>query len=276
MTNQPFLIPFRDILAELYPTEQDARVVVYDSGLVPMRITFSSRAQTNWHNILTEAIYQNRLDNLLQIVNSTYGNNLSFQSIYSQYLHNIDHNIDHKSNMMLSDIENEIQEINRYQGPDRLGNTNVFTEDLIINATFINQAFALFGQFLRKYYFKPFLYIISIFLILLELNHFNFSSELLWILTICKATLMGITIGSLSDSVPYIKGQNSNLIIHSLGGSLLFTAIFVLLPSTVTDLRGVGSVVDTIMASAVGAMVGIIFTPILKEMAASIIIDTED
>lgn len=58
----------RNALAALYPVDEDARLVVDDAGLAAIGIAFSSRAQTNWHNILVEAVRQGCLDILLRIV----------------------------------------------------------------------------------------------------------------------------------------------------------------------------------------------------------------
>jgi hypothetical protein len=63
--DQIIFAALRDVLAELYAEESTARVVVGDAGLDAKQIAFSSRAQTNWHNILAVAIRQARLDPLL-------------------------------------------------------------------------------------------------------------------------------------------------------------------------------------------------------------------
>ena len=65
----------REVLADLYPEENAARVVVADAGLDAKQITFSARAQTNWHNILAEAIRQARLDHLLKLALADYAAN---------------------------------------------------------------------------------------------------------------------------------------------------------------------------------------------------------
>jgi tetratricopeptide (TPR) repeat protein len=90
MESHALFAALREALAELYPKEQDAVVVVTDAGLDARQIAFSSRAQTNWHNILTEAIRQNRLDALLQVVRTAYGDNPALQATYDQYRHLID------------------------------------------------------------------------------------------------------------------------------------------------------------------------------------------
>lgn len=83
--DQAIFAALRDALAILYPEEQSARVVVDDAGLAPTQILFSSRAQTNWHNILTEANRQSRLETLLQVVRANYANNPMFQTADDQY-----------------------------------------------------------------------------------------------------------------------------------------------------------------------------------------------
>ncbi|MFZ4656662.1 MAG: effector-associated domain EAD1-containing protein [Caldilineaceae bacterium] len=75
----------RDVLADLYPEENAARVVVDDAGLDAKQIPFSSRAQTNWHNILAEAIRQARLDPLLKIALADYAATPVLLAAYGQY-----------------------------------------------------------------------------------------------------------------------------------------------------------------------------------------------
>ncbi|MCB0185212.1 MAG: tetratricopeptide repeat protein, partial [Caldilineaceae bacterium] len=75
----------RDLLASLYPAADDARVAVHDAELDTSQIAFSNRAQTNWHNILAEAIRQERLDTLLQVVCADYSNNSALQTACEQY-----------------------------------------------------------------------------------------------------------------------------------------------------------------------------------------------
>ena len=82
---QAIFAVLRDTLAVLYPIDQDARRVVDDAGLIAIRITFSSRAQTNWHNILAEAVRQNSLDLLLKVALSDYTANPSLLVAYDQY-----------------------------------------------------------------------------------------------------------------------------------------------------------------------------------------------
>lgn len=54
MDSHTIFAQLRDVLAELYPREEDARLVAHDAGLDEKLITFSPRAQTNWHNILAD------------------------------------------------------------------------------------------------------------------------------------------------------------------------------------------------------------------------------
>ena len=82
---QVIFAALRDILAELYAEESTARTVVHDAGLDAKQIPFSARAQTNWHNILAEAIRQARLDPLLKIALADYAANPALLAAYGQY-----------------------------------------------------------------------------------------------------------------------------------------------------------------------------------------------
>ena len=53
-------------------------MVVADAGIAPQRITFSPKADTNWHAILEEARRQEKLDALLERVKLDYGANRTF------------------------------------------------------------------------------------------------------------------------------------------------------------------------------------------------------
>ena len=86
MDSQTIFAQLRDALAELYPEEQDAHVILSDAGVDARRITFSARTRTNWHNILTETIRQNRLNPLLEIVHKDYPDDRAFLNAYTAYL----------------------------------------------------------------------------------------------------------------------------------------------------------------------------------------------
>lgn len=89
MESQTIFAALRDVFAELYPQEADARVVVADAGLEINQIAFHSRAQTNWHNIVTEAVRQSCLDRLLAIVQANYKDYQPLQAaavIYQQFV----------------------------------------------------------------------------------------------------------------------------------------------------------------------------------------------
>ncbi|MEZ4861240.1 MAG: effector-associated domain EAD1-containing protein [Caldilineaceae bacterium] len=90
MESQTIFAALRDAFAELYPEESSARVVAEDAGLEPSLIAFSPRAQTNWHNILAEAIRQNGLDQLLAIARSNYGNFPAFRAAMAAYQQHIE------------------------------------------------------------------------------------------------------------------------------------------------------------------------------------------
>lgn len=79
------LAALRDACATLYPEEQAARVIVADAGLDERLIAFSSRAQTNWHNILAEAIRNHCLDTLLERVQAEYAAYLPLQTAIATY-----------------------------------------------------------------------------------------------------------------------------------------------------------------------------------------------
>ena len=49
------LIALRYVLADLYPTVRDSRVVVSDAGIPPAYVEFSDKAITNWFEILRQA-----------------------------------------------------------------------------------------------------------------------------------------------------------------------------------------------------------------------------
>ena len=81
--SQTIFAALRDALASLYSAEQDARVVVDDAGLVAIQIAFSTRAQTNWHNILSAALQQQRLEVLLEVARNEYLDN---EALYTAHL----------------------------------------------------------------------------------------------------------------------------------------------------------------------------------------------
>ena len=95
----------RDALADLYPTQQDANIIVHDVGLIAREITFSSRAKTNWHNILTAALQQQRLDALLEVVRKDYASNPALQTAYTAYQDLIEQGESLTSSAHLEDVD---------------------------------------------------------------------------------------------------------------------------------------------------------------------------
>src|SRR4051812_8033814 len=85
LDRQTIFAALRDALATLYPIDQDARRVVDDVGIIAIKITFSARAQTNWHNILAEAIEQDRLLSLLEMARNDYLDNQSLAAACAAY-----------------------------------------------------------------------------------------------------------------------------------------------------------------------------------------------
>jgi len=85
INSQAIFAALRNALAALYPKEEDARVVVDDAGLPAANISFCARAQTNWHNILAEAVRQERVEPLLYFALSPYSVNPALLAAYAQY-----------------------------------------------------------------------------------------------------------------------------------------------------------------------------------------------
>ena len=82
--NQAFYA-LRDVLANLYPDEVDGRRVADESGLTITRITFSAQAVQNWTNILTYALNQESLSDVVEIAQGEYGKNPKLASAWSAY-----------------------------------------------------------------------------------------------------------------------------------------------------------------------------------------------
>ncbi|MFN2245285.1 MAG: FxSxx-COOH system tetratricopeptide repeat protein [Anaerolineae bacterium] len=70
----PGLAKLRDLLAELYPTEQLSRELLAQVGLPTGRILFSSATTSNWFNILTEADLHDRVGDLVAVACEDFPN----------------------------------------------------------------------------------------------------------------------------------------------------------------------------------------------------------
>lgn len=68
----PTLTELRDLLADLYPTAQDARRVVEEAGLPPARIAFESTAVNTWHSILREAGKRQMVQTIIDVAQRDY------------------------------------------------------------------------------------------------------------------------------------------------------------------------------------------------------------
>ena len=77
----------RDVLAHLYPEKSSASRVAEDAGLSLAFVALNDRAIDNWHAIVQEAKKQDRLAQLLAVVDAEYGNNPQWRAV-SQQLHN--------------------------------------------------------------------------------------------------------------------------------------------------------------------------------------------
>jgi hypothetical protein len=85
MTKNEVMRALRKVLADLYPKQEDAEVVVIDAGLNPSFIPFSTKSINNWYSILQEAEKRNLVGAILQVVNEMYGDSLTFQQVYQAY-----------------------------------------------------------------------------------------------------------------------------------------------------------------------------------------------
>lgn len=83
--NPTIFAKLRNVLARLFPDESSIRCVVEDAGLDQQKIDFGSSAINVWHFVLTEAEKVDRIEALLQVVESEYGNNREFQAACQAY-----------------------------------------------------------------------------------------------------------------------------------------------------------------------------------------------
>ena len=82
--NQAFYA-LRDVLANLYPNEVDGQRVASEAGLAITRIAFSAQAVQNWTNILTYALNQESLADVVRIAQGEYGKNQKLANAWSAY-----------------------------------------------------------------------------------------------------------------------------------------------------------------------------------------------
>lgn len=83
--NPTILADLRNVLADLYPDEPSICRLVDDAGIARQKIAFGSSAGNIWHSVLIEAEKVDRVEALLQIVKSEYGNNREFQAACQAY-----------------------------------------------------------------------------------------------------------------------------------------------------------------------------------------------
>lgn len=77
----------RDVLAHLYPEKSSASRVAEDAGLSLTLLALNDRAIENWHAVVQEAKKQERLAQLLSVVDQDYGGNPTLRAV-SQQLRN--------------------------------------------------------------------------------------------------------------------------------------------------------------------------------------------
>lgn len=75
----PSLNELRDVLAGLFPDEEDARRIATSAGLEPQYIRFDDKPINVWHNILEEATRRDKLQALLDQARHAYPNNPALQ-----------------------------------------------------------------------------------------------------------------------------------------------------------------------------------------------------
>lgn len=72
------------LLAELYPDQASVVRIAQSAGIHTQLVLLTNQALNNWHAILQEAEKQNRLAELLVVVEEEYGENPQFQAIRKQ------------------------------------------------------------------------------------------------------------------------------------------------------------------------------------------------
>lgn len=71
----PNLVNLRDLLADLYWDKNDARRLAQQAGLRVAMIAFSDKPIATWHNILTDALNRNKLDDVINAASQEYPEN---------------------------------------------------------------------------------------------------------------------------------------------------------------------------------------------------------
>jgi hypothetical protein len=79
------LSQLRDVLAGLYPTQEDAGLVVADAGLDAQHIAFSAKAVNNWQAILEEAQKQDQVEDLIVVATKRFPKNKSLLAAVDTY-----------------------------------------------------------------------------------------------------------------------------------------------------------------------------------------------
>ena len=85
MDNKQVLADLRNTLAKIYHDPVSVRRIVHDAGLESERIDFNGPSVNNWHNVLLQAQKMDKLDALLSVVSSEYGNNAEIKETISAY-----------------------------------------------------------------------------------------------------------------------------------------------------------------------------------------------
>jgi len=73
------------VLATLYPTREEAQLVLDEAGVDPRRIGLSNTALTNWHNILSEAAKQDTVQAITDVACNHFPENQALRSAVLLY-----------------------------------------------------------------------------------------------------------------------------------------------------------------------------------------------
>ena len=76
----------RDVLAGLYPTEEDARQLVAVAGLNAQHIAFSNKAVNNWTNILLYASNNEQIADVVREAREQFARNTALKAAERTWL----------------------------------------------------------------------------------------------------------------------------------------------------------------------------------------------
>ncbi len=80
--NRQEIITLRKVLADLFPNEEDSRMLVDDAGIPKGGIAFDSAARRNWHSIISEAGSRGMIPNLIQAALNIYEEHIELKKLH--------------------------------------------------------------------------------------------------------------------------------------------------------------------------------------------------